>query len=116
MSDPSSFILPHPKLTPIEGAPTNRSIKLLKKQLYANARAVHSTRGGGMHGHMALLVNKPTYKELSGSDFNLPPHPGDASTHTAGSSNAQIAETNRQYTATLTELKTYHGIHATIKQ
>lgn len=103
-------------LTPIEGAPNNKSSKILKKQLFANACAVHSTRGGGMHGHMSLLLAKNSYRELTGSNYNLPNHPGDAPTHTAGLPKAQIAEINQQYNATLLEFKTYHDIHATLKQ
>ena len=37
---------PLPKLSPIQGKPTNASIKILKKEVYANARAIPSQRGG----------------------------------------------------------------------
>ena len=41
-------VLPHPDLTPIVGKPNNKSLQLLQNELYANARAVHLMRGGGM--------------------------------------------------------------------
>jgi len=46
----------HPQLMPIVGTPTNSSLKLLTKEVYANARAIPSTCGGGGHGHLGLVM------------------------------------------------------------
>ena len=101
-----SLTFTHTELTKIVGKPTNTTLKLLKKELYANARAIPSTRGGGAHGHLGLVMEDATYQTLAGQPFTLPAHPGATVTHPqANPTAAQIAENNRIYNATLDELK-----------
>jgi hypothetical protein len=47
MTDASpKFPFPHPTLTEVTGKPDAASLRQLRKEIYANARAVHSERGG----------------------------------------------------------------------
>jgi hypothetical protein len=87
MSDPgtktsSSFTHPHPVLSPIVGTPNNASIQILQKQLHANApRAIHSARGGGLNGHLTLVMPAPDYLVRTGLAFDVPVHPGNSPVH-----------------------------------
>ena len=40
--------------TPIQGTPTNKTLKRLKQELRANASSVESDLGGGDHGYLGL--------------------------------------------------------------
>jgi len=77
MATPTSFALPHPKLTAIVGAPTNTMITKLIQEVFANAHAVPSMHGGGGHGHLGMIMTAQAYQMLAGATFQLPIHPGD---------------------------------------
>ena len=51
-----ALTFPHPELTSIEGVPDFASLQQMKCQLFANACAIHSTRGDGTLGHAALVL------------------------------------------------------------
>jgi hypothetical protein len=53
-SSPHSY--PNPVLTKIVDEPSNASFKQLKTELYDNAMSVPSNRGGGAHGHLAIIM------------------------------------------------------------
>lgn len=99
MSIPSAgAAYPHDPLTVISGLPTNSTLQILKRQLYANAGAIESTRGGGAHGHLALLLDPTVYLTLSnGIPFVTPVHPGPAPIHPAAATSAVRTEINRIY-------------------
>ena len=61
MTSTTAFTFPHPELTQIVGRPNGKNIKLLTRQIYSNARSVHSDLGGGANGHLALVMDIPTY-------------------------------------------------------
>ena len=63
-------------LTPITGKPTNTTLQLLQRQLFTNARSVPSARGGGLHGHLAILLSDANYIACVGVAFLVPAHPG----------------------------------------
>ena len=93
---------PQPTLTRITSRPTYRSLLKLRRELYANARAIESHRGGGRHGHLALLMHPAAFALISGGQsFDLPAHPGEApepATTAAG-----ITEATRVYKSILAE-------------
>jgi hypothetical protein len=66
-------IAPFPKsiLSPLDcssgSVPDNTSITLLEKELYANAKSIYSRLGTGVHGHLFLVTNAPTYMRLTGA-------------------------------------------------
>jgi len=102
---PSSLAFPHPRLTPIIGTPTNSTVKLLTKEVYTNARAIPSTRGGGNHGHLGFVMPAAEYLTLAGTPFTLPPHPGDTPNITDPRATQYIiAEEVRVFKATIAEL------------
>jgi hypothetical protein len=112
----TSFPLPHAVLTPIPGKPTAATLRQLKKELYANARSIHSDRGGGINGHLGLVMPTAAYVIRAGAVFNEPNHPGTQPVHAAAATAAQITAANRAYDHFLDEFKTYTTIKETLKQ
>ena len=89
---------PHKALTKIVGQPTPLALQRLRTELIANAMAVPSTRGGGINGHLCLLLTDEEYEDLSpGVPFDAPVHPGPVPDHHANATNAQIAQANSAY-------------------
>jgi hypothetical protein len=115
-STASSLPFPHPILTPIVSEPTNPTIQLLQQELYANARAIHSTRGGGANGHLAIVMSDADYVARAGVPFIIPIHPGAAPVHALGATAPQITETNRQYAADLAEHTHYLTVVEELKR
>jgi hypothetical protein len=67
----------HTVLTKIQGRPSYESLQLLAKQLKANAACVPSTLGGGIYGHLGLVISALKYSNLPGSlPWVTPAHPG----------------------------------------
>ena len=64
-----------PDLTIIHGEPTYDSLRLLFNQIKANARSVHTTLGGGQHGHLGLVLTPQQYALLSPHPYTKPPRP-----------------------------------------
>ncbi len=87
-----SLAFPHPHLTTIIGTPTNTIIKLLSKEIYANAHAIPSTQDGGNHGHLGFIMPATNYLTLAGVAFQLPAHPGDFPNLAAMATQNQFAE------------------------
>ena len=67
----------HPVLTKIQGRPTYESLQTLSKQIKANATSVPSTIGGGLYGHLGLVLSASKYANLAGTvPWITPGHPG----------------------------------------
>jgi hypothetical protein len=118
MSEPTSVItFPTPVLTPVVGKPTNTSLKLLQRELNANAMSVSSNRGGGIHGHLSLTISPAEFQALTNNVvFVIPVYPGNAPFHPPGATNAQITETNRQYKADLDEYRVFNNTEQALKR
>ena len=58
-------VFAHHDLTRIHGEPSFSDLKLLTREIKANAMAVHSTLGGGAHGHLGLVLTPAQYALLS---------------------------------------------------
>ena len=61
--------------TPIQGAPTNKTLKRLKQELRANASSVESDLGGGDHGYLGLVLTDDDYTSVSNTPFIAPTYP-----------------------------------------
>ena len=110
------FPLPHDPVTPIIGHPTHATLLLLQCELYSNPRSVPSPRGGGNHGHLAVMLTDEAYAARSGGQlFLIPVHPGDAPVQPPHATAAQINETVRLYTHALAEHSLYHSVSTTLQ-
>ena len=92
-SSSSSLTFPHPELTIINGEPNAASLRLLQKELRANARQIFSLRGGGSNdGHLRTLLADSECARRTNVAFVIPIHPGASPVHQAQATAPQIAE------------------------
>ena len=61
--------------TPIQGTPTNKTLKQLKQELRANAASVELDLGGGDHGYLGLVLTDTEYTKVSATAFTAPAFP-----------------------------------------
>ena len=66
----------YPDLTQIRGEPDFESLHKLANELKANAQSVFSNLGGGLHGHLGLVLDVVEYALLTPTPFTRPVHPG----------------------------------------
>eukprot|EP00957_Ditylum_brightwellii_P014101 1063665-Ditylum_brightwellii.AAC.1 len=59
--DYKSTVFEKPKLTHVHGEPTMSSLLILQNEIRANAQSVYTTLGGGMHGHLCLVITATDY-------------------------------------------------------
>ena len=111
-----SLNFPHPKLTPIIGKPSFNSLCKFQKELYANARTIDSTLGGGGNGHLALVMPDADYLAHTGEAYIAPVHPGAQPAHGASTTAAQITEANRQYDASLGSFKLHRTMQNALRK
>jgi hypothetical protein len=115
-SGSTHFPFPHAELTPIRGKPTATTVQQLQKEVFANTRAVHSARGGGVNGHLGLDMEPAAYLARAGTPFIPPNHPGEQPDHAPAATAAQITAANRTYDAALAEFRRYEEIREAIRQ
>jgi hypothetical protein len=116
MTSTESFTLPHKQLALIPGKASAATIRQLKKELYANARSIHSDRGGGLNSHLGLVMPTAAYVIRAGAAFDEPNHPGIQPVHAAAANVAQITAANRSYDHAMDEFKTYATITEKLKK
>lgn len=66
----------HPTLTKIHGEPTYDTLQRLHNELKSNASSVPLTLGGGLHGHLGLVLSPARYAIVSNIPYVRPPPPG----------------------------------------
>jgi hypothetical protein len=82
-----------------EQEPSAEAIRLLRQELYANARNVPtSTLGGGSHGHLGLLMMPAAdYLLLAGHPYNLTAALPDIPDYTTAADDDEQKEWNKLY-------------------
>jgi hypothetical protein len=68
------FPSPHAELTPIRGKPTAITVKQLQKEVFANTRAVHSARGGGVNSYFGIAMEPWSQRHISPERASHSPH------------------------------------------
>ena len=109
-----TLVFPTPIVTKIVGRPTNSSLQVLQQQLYQNARAIFSERGGGALGHLAVVMPPEQYV-LRAVAFEIPDPPGEMRAHAAGSSSVTIAENIRRYNHAVSSYQTYQAVRTALQ-
>src|SRR5688500_7301577 len=74
----------HKVLTRVHGKPTFETLKVLLDELKANASSVPTTLGGGMYGHLGLVISPTRYATLTATPFVRPANPGPFTPPAAG--------------------------------
>jgi hypothetical protein len=96
--------------------PTYASILAACISLNSNATTIASSAGGGLHGHLALVMTAAEYLALTGVPFIVPVAPP-VLVHIAGATAANIIEDNRLHkSATAEEFQRYHYTDQALRQ
>ena len=75
-ADGMTAIFPHPVLTPIVGEPGWPALRLMQKELNANAVAIPSNLGCGRYGLLSLTMTPTAYNALTTTPVVEPTNPG----------------------------------------
>jgi hypothetical protein len=112
-------ILPHEALTPLDPnvPPTSITIRRLSKELYANARSITTTLGGGNHGHLGLLLTTTDYLAIQPLDpppteFTMPAIPP-IPRYDGTEANVHLQKAN--YDVSLEQYNTAHSLEKQLK-
>jgi hypothetical protein len=112
----SSLIFARPVLTKIINEPDYDSLKTLQSEINANAIGIPSIRGGGAHGHLALVLPSTTLLILTNNvAFEPPEHPGSEPDHTEKQNGNEYTETNRAFLADTLEYNKYLHVEQALK-
>jgi hypothetical protein len=83
----------HKVLTRIHGPPVFETLQLLANELKANAGSVPTTLGGGLYGHLGLVVSDQKYATLANSSpWVTPVNPGDYTPPATGTGPQLVAD------------------------
>ena len=67
-----SVFFPHKTVEKIHGQPNYRMITKLQQKIKVNASSVPSNLGGGLYGHLDLVLPTSKYNSISGCHFEKP--------------------------------------------
>jgi hypothetical protein len=120
MTTPESIAVRFPvqSLPPVAVAttqPTYASILAARISLNSNATTIASSAGGGLHGHLALVMTEAEYLALTGVAFIVPVAPPEL-VHAAGATAANIIEDNRLHKSASAEFQRYHYTDQALRQ
>jgi hypothetical protein len=108
-------VFAHHDLTQIQGEPTFSDLRLLTREVKANAMAVHSTLGGGAHGHLGLVLTPAQYATLSPTPFVRPVFPATL-VIPAGTTAVAAANMERTYKEEIRLFREVMGVENALKQ
>jgi hypothetical protein len=107
---------PHQILTKIDDEPDASTIKQLKREVYANLRAIPSTLGGGDNGYLGLAMPAGAYTIRAGVPFTDPNHPGNLPIYAVGTTSHLITAGNRVYDTNLATFNKFIIVRNAVKK
>ena len=108
-------VFAHHDLTRIQGEPNFSDLKRLSREIKANAMAVHSTLGGGAHGHLGLVLTTAQYALLSPTPFVRPTFPA-ALVVPGGTTAVASSNMEREYKEQIRLFREVTGVENALKQ
>ena len=106
----------HQDLTRIHGEPSFATLRILARELRANAGAVHSTLGGGAMGHIGLLLTNAQYNLLApGTPYARPAFP-DTLNMPIGTTRLVESQLTREYKENVRIFYEVLGVENALKQ
>ena len=111
----TQFNFPYEQLTPISGEPTNTSITMLKRQIYANAMENTCTLGCGVLGYLGLIMPEADFraKQLAITPGNFQPFVKPVPTEP---SDDDSTTTEDAYKEGMRKLRDYNAMESKLKQ
>ena len=104
-------LFPHNPLSDLgtsTSKPNYDGLRILQTQCNASLLAIHSNRGNGTSGLLALGLQAPDFLALTGTPFDPPDNPGADPDHD-DMNGPQITESNRAHLSAQQEFATYHN-------
>jgi len=115
----SHVFLRHETLTklPNDREPRPQDIQTLKKEVCENLKGIYTARGGGAHGHLALVMTDADYRAISINNvpFEIPIHPGDSPQHAPNATEFEMQETYQKFDAEIRDFHLYWKVQLIIK-
>ena len=110
------YEFPHLVLTKIVGQPTQETLRLLRAEMTANSPSIPSSRGGGNHGHMILLMTPAKILTYSTTVFDPPENPSKNPKIPRGLEAIKIIELQRVHAKEVAKHKLFHRVDKVLKQ
>jgi hypothetical protein len=101
---------PHSSLPKVTGEPTFEYLKVIRRLLNINAMIVASYEGGGLQGHLRIIMTNEEHFAISVDVFPGPANPGPLAAVVVGMTAAVIAETTRLHREAPHVYRTYHNV------
>jgi hypothetical protein len=117
-STPDELIagFPHSSLPKVTGEPTFEDLKVIRRLLITNVMSVSSYVGGGLHGHLGIIMTNEEYFSIAADVFPVPKNPGASAEVVVGMTAAVIAELTRLHKEATQVYHTYHNVDQAIKK
>lgn len=103
-------------LTKIHGEPSFHSLKILNREIKANARSVYSNLGGANHGHLGLVCSDAEYATISPIPFVRPVFPEEPLNIPAGTTRIVADNLERDYKEAVRVFREVMGVENALKQ
>jgi hypothetical protein len=105
------FKVPFETLTKFDSLlePTAEAVRLLRRELYANASAIPTQLGGGLNGHLGLIMPDAEYLELAGEAYYLP-DPPDIPDYQAAEAPEERSEWDKLFLIDTQQYQDAHGM------
>jgi hypothetical protein len=101
---------PHNTLPKVTGEPTFEDLNIVHRYLNTNTMNVSSYEGGGLYGHLALIVTNDEYFALATEVFTAPENPGAIPVHQDNATAARITEANQAHKEATHIYRTYNNV------
>jgi hypothetical protein len=117
-STPDELIagFPHSSLPKVTGEPTFENLKVIRRLLNTKSMSVSSYVGGGLHGHLGIIVTNEEYFTIAAHVFPVPNNTGASAEVVTGMKASVIAEMTRLHKEETQVYRTYHNVDRAIKK
>jgi hypothetical protein len=106
----------HSTLPKVTRKPPFKDLKIIPRLLNANAMRFSSYKGGGIHGHLGIIMTNAEYFVVATDVFLPPENPGPAATIVAGMTGVPITEMGRLHTTVTRTYRMYNNVDQEFKK
>ena len=115
-ADAIASVFPHPVLPRIDEPPARTDIDMAQEMQTENAASHPSTRGGGIHGHAAMVVPPARYAaEYSNIAYIWEVKPGEGPVFPANATSASTRTLENDYTSSARVFQDQTRTHTAFK-